>query len=85
LLALLVFTGKVMEMEYWFWPILSLLAGLITVLENGVVRTVLAENLILKQQLLVMRRSRRRSPNLRTFDRVLLGFPPAISGPHCTR
>jgi putative transposase len=61
-------------MEYWFWPILRLLAGLITVLGNGGVRAVLAENLVLKQQLLVMRRSRRRAPNLRTSDRVLFGF-----------
>ena len=67
-------TGKVIEMEYWFWPILRLLAGLITVLGSGGIRAVLAENLILKQQLLVMRRSRRRAPNLRTADRVLFGF-----------
>jgi hypothetical protein len=74
LLALLVRTGKVIEMEYWFWTILRLLAGLITVLGSGGIRAVLAENLILKQQLLVMRRSRRRAPNLRTADRVLFGF-----------
>jgi hypothetical protein len=67
-------TGKVIEMEYWFWPILRLLAGLITVLGSGGIRAVLAENLILKQQLLVMRRPRRRAPNLRTADRVLFGF-----------
>ena len=67
-------TGNVIEMEYWFWPILRLLAGLITVLGSGGIRAVLAENLILKQQLLVMRRSRRRAPNLRTADRVLFGF-----------
>ncbi|HZL66253.1 MAG TPA: hypothetical protein VFC29_02875 [Candidatus Limnocylindrales bacterium] len=74
MLALLVLAGKVIEMEYWFWPILRLLAGLITVLGSGGIRAVLAENLILKQQLLVMRRSRRRAPNLRTSDRVLFGF-----------
>jgi putative transposase len=74
LLALLELTGKVIEMEYWFWPILRLLAGLITVLGSGGIRAVLAENLILKQQLLVMRRSRGRAPNLRTADRVLFGF-----------
>ena len=67
-------TGKVIEMEYWFWPILRLLAGLVTVLSSGGIRAVLAENLIFKQQLLVMRRSRRRAPNLRTADRVLFGF-----------
>jgi hypothetical protein len=61
-------------MEYWFWPILRLVASLIPALGNCGVRAVLAENLILKQQLLVMRRSRRRAPNLRTADRVLFGF-----------
>ena len=67
-------TDKVIEMEYWFWPILRLLAGLITVLGSGGIRAVLAENLLLKQQLVVIRRSRRRAPNLRTADRVLFGF-----------
>ena len=64
LLALLVLAGKLIEMEYWFWPILRLLPGLITVLGSGGIGAVLAENLILKQQLLVMRRSRRRAPKL---------------------
>jgi transposase InsO family protein len=81
LLALLGLAGKVMEMEYWFWPVLRLLAGLITVLGNGRIRVVLAENLILKQQLLAMRRSRRRSPNLRTADRVLFGFCAQVLSP----
>ena len=37
-------------------------------------RAVVAENLIFKQQLLVIQRSRRRAPNLRPSDRLLLGF-----------
>jgi len=49
LLALLVLAGRVIEMEYWFWPILRLLAGLIAVLGSGGIRAVLAENLILKR------------------------------------
>jgi putative transposase len=40
----------------------------------GGVRTVIAENLILKQQLLVLRRGRRRAPNLLPSDRLLCGF-----------
>jgi hypothetical protein len=35
---------------------------------------VLAENILLKQQLLVLQRSRRRAPNLRSADRFLFGF-----------
>lgn len=37
-------------------------------------RTVVADSLLTKQQLLTMNRSRRRAPNLTPIDRVLLGF-----------
>jgi hypothetical protein len=40
----------------------------------GGVRAVMAENLLLKQQLIVLRRSRRRAPNLRPSDRLLCGY-----------
>jgi hypothetical protein len=38
------------------------------------VRAVVAENLLLKQQLLVLRRARKRAPNLTSRDRLLFGF-----------
>jgi hypothetical protein len=37
-------------------------------------RSVIAENLLLKQQLIIHSRSRQRAPNLTTQDRTLLGF-----------
>jgi hypothetical protein len=40
----------------------------------GGVRAVIAENLVLKQQLLVLRRGRQRAPNLSPGDRLLCGF-----------
>src|SRR5262245_18896175 len=40
----------------------------------GGVRAVIAENLLLKQQLIVLRRARRRTPNLTLSDRLLCGF-----------
>ena len=40
----------------------------------GGVRAVMAENLLLKQQLIVLRRARRRAPNLSQRDRLLCGF-----------
>jgi putative transposase len=40
----------------------------------GGVRAVMAENLLLKQQLIVLRRARRRAPNLTQSDRLLCGF-----------
>ena len=40
----------------------------------GGVRTVIAENLLLKQQLIVLRRARKRAPNMTSSDRLLCGF-----------
>lgn len=40
----------------------------------GGVRSVIAESLLLKQQLLISRRSRRRAPPLTTIDRFVLGL-----------
>jgi len=41
--------------------------------DPGGVRAVVAESLILKHQLVIVGRSRRRAPNLTSFDRVILG------------
>ena len=54
--------------------LVHLLAGLAILLGTGGTRAVLAENILLKQQLLVLQRSRRRAPRLRTVDRLLFGF-----------
>jgi putative transposase len=40
----------------------------------GGVRAVMAENLLLKQQLIVLRRGRQRAPNLTRSDRLVFGF-----------
>src|ERR1019366_7590831 len=54
--------------------LVHLLAGVAILLGTGGTRAVLAENILLRQQLLVLQRSRRRAPNLRTADRWLFGF-----------
>jgi hypothetical protein len=54
--------------------LVNLLARLAILLGTGGTRAVLAENILLRQQLLVLRRSRRRAPNLRPADRFLFGF-----------
>jgi putative transposase len=41
---------------------------------HGGVRSVMAENLVLKQQLIVLRRGRRRAPSLTWSDRLICGF-----------
>jgi putative transposase len=40
----------------------------------GGARVIVADSLLMKQQLLVINRSRRRAPNLSTLDRYLFGF-----------
>ena len=50
-----------------------LLATIANLVRPGGVRAVVAESLLLKQQLLISSRARRRAPNLNSFDRLLLG------------
>ena len=52
---------------------LTILTTVAELVGRGGVKGVVAENLILKQQLIVLNRTRRRAPNLRPIDRVLLG------------
>ena len=54
--------------------LLHLLSKLGKLLRPGGAKSLVAENILLKQQLLILRRSRRRTPNLRVVDRVLFGF-----------
>ena len=51
-----------------------LLATIAKLVRPGGVRAVVAESLLLKQQLLISSRARRRAPNLNSFDRLLLGL-----------
>ena len=52
---------------------LHLLATLARLAGPGGARSVVAESLLLKQQLLILNRSRKRSPNLRFSDRLVAG------------
>jgi putative transposase len=51
-----------------------LFTRLVTLLGHRGIRAVVSENLMLKHQLLVIRRSRRRAPQLQPADRLWLGF-----------
>ena len=57
-----------------FILLVHLLTTVAKLLGPGGTKAVIAENLLLKQQLLVITRSRRRAPNLSTADRFLMGF-----------
>ena len=54
--------------------LLHLAVTVVKVCGPGGVRAVISENLLLKQQLIVLGRSRRRAPNLRVGDRLLFGI-----------
>ena len=59
------------DVIYLLFDLLTTLAKL---LRPGGSRTVIAENLLLKHQLIIHSRSHQRAPNLTTQDRSLLGF-----------
>ena len=46
----------------------------VRIVQPGGVRAVIAESILTKHQLLILNRSRRRGPNLRTLDRLIAGF-----------
>jgi len=52
----------------------DLLTTLAKLFRPGGARAVIGENLLLKQQMIIHSRSRRRAPNLTTLDRILSGF-----------
>jgi hypothetical protein len=54
--------------------VIHLIAKLARLLGPGGVRSLVAESLILKHQLLIVNRSRQRSPNLSAGDRILAGL-----------
>ena len=51
-----------------------LLTTTLRVVQPGGVRAVIAESVLIQHQLLILNRSRRRAPNLRTLDRLVAGF-----------
>ena len=62
-------------------PLLHLAVTAAKLCRPGGVRAVIAENLLLKQQLIVLRRARQRAPNLRVGDRLLCGFGALVLSP----
>jgi hypothetical protein len=51
-----------------------LITTLVRLAGPGGVRSVVAESLLAEQQLLILNRSRQRSPNLRVSDRIIAGL-----------
>ena len=62
--------------------LIHLLATLAKLLGPGGAKAIVADSLLMKQQLLVISRSRKRAPNLSVLDRFLLGFWSLFLSPH---
>src|SRR5262247_1819925 len=54
--------------------ILHLITTVLRIAQPGGLRSVIAESVLIKHQLLIVSRSRRRAPNLRVWDRLIAGF-----------
>src|SRR3984893_17328159 len=60
---------------------IHLIATLARLVGPGGVRSIVAESLLLKHQLLIVNRSRQRSPNLCVSDRILAGLMALLVRP----
>jgi transposase InsO family protein len=61
--------------------VIHLIATLVRLLGPGGVRSLVAESLLLKHQILILNRSRKRSPNLHASDRILAGLMALLVRP----
>ena len=71
-------------MENLFVVFAHILATIAKLLSPGGAKALVSENLLLKQQLLVINRSRLRAPKLTPLDRLFLGFLATLLGPRRT-
>jgi putative transposase len=54
--------------------LVHLITTVLRIAQPGGLRSVIAESVLIKHQLLIVNRSRRRAPNLRVWDRLIAGF-----------
>src|SRR5262245_16873339 len=54
--------------------LVHLIATVLRIARPGGLRSVIAESVLIKHQLLIVNRSRRRAPNLRVWDRLIAGL-----------
>jgi putative transposase len=69
-------------MNIWNDLFLHFLSAIALLCRPGGTKSLVAENLALKQQLLVLKRSRNGSPKTQTFDRLVLGFLASLIQPN---
>ena len=68
-------------MRDWLILIAHLIVTTIRTVAPGGARAVIAESLLLKHQLLILNRTRRKAPQLRALDRILLGLGTMLVSP----
>jgi putative transposase len=54
--------------------VVHFITTVLRIAQPGGLRSVIAESVLIKHQLLILNRSRRRAPNLRVWDRLIVGF-----------
>src|SRR5262245_61700706 len=54
--------------------VVHFITTVLRIAQPGGLRSVIAESVLIKHQLLIVNRSRRRAPNLRVWDRLIAGF-----------
>src|SRR3989441_4935999 len=62
------------EMRDLIVLLVHLITTVVRIARPGGLRSVVAESVLIKHQLLIVSRSRRRAPNLRVLDRLIAGF-----------
>lgn len=60
---------------------LHVITTALRLLRPGGARSIIAESLLVKHQLLIINRSRQRGPNLRTMDRIIAGLCALLMRP----
>src|SRR5271156_4389898 len=68
-------------MRDWLVLMAHLIVTTIRTVTPGGARAVIAESLLLKHQLLILNRSRKKAPKLRAWDRILLGLGAMLVSP----
>jgi putative transposase len=68
-------------MRDWLVMMAHMIVTIIRIMAPGGARAVIAESLLLKHQLLILQRSRRKAPKLEPLDRILLGMAAMLVSP----
>ena len=73
--------SKMLAMKNILLFVLHMLLITLRALQPGGIRKIAAENILLRQQLLVVRRRQKRSPKLSPLDRFIFGFLASVVHP----